>query len=229
MAEGTTYPKIPESNWWAIRTQFRKSLPPIVSGSYLKSLLSLTSDRAATNLLPPLKQIGLIDDEGRPTDRANEWRDDAKYHSVCQAILREVYPPELLSLFAGPEFDRDKIAQWFMTTAKLGDGTAKAAASMYILLNCEEIKADTSTNGNSPTKKTTKKTTVRKAETSSAELPSRQSVSIDLSNSPNMSNSERLSSPTLHIDLQIHISPDASSEQIDSIFASIAKHLYSRS
>lgn len=77
MAEGTTYPKIPESNWWAIRTQFRKSLPPIVSGSYLKSLLSLTSDRAATNLLPPLKQIGLIDDEGRPTDRANEWRDDA--------------------------------------------------------------------------------------------------------------------------------------------------------
>ena len=184
MAEGTTYPKIPESNWWAIRTQFRKSLPPIVSGSYLKSLLSLTSDRAATNLLPPLKQIGLIDDEGRPTDRANEWRDD---------------------------------------------GTAKAAASMYILLNCKEIKADTSTNGNSPTKKTTKKTTVKKAETLSVELPSRQSVNIDLSNSPNMSNRERLSSPTLHIDLQIHISPDASSEQIDSIFASIAKHLYSRS
>lgn len=145
--------------------------------------------------------------------------------SCAKYILRSFF----LSLFAGPEFDRDKIAQWFMTTAKLGDGTAKAAASMYILLNCKEIKADTSTNGNSPTKKTTKKTTVKKAETLSVELPSRQSVNIDLSNSPNMSNRERLSSPTLHIDLQIHISPDASSEQIDSIFASIAKHLYSRS
>lgn len=34
------------------------------------------------------------------------------------------------------------------------------------------------------------------------------------------------SSPSLHIDLQIHISSDASFEQIDKIFESIAKHLY---
>ena len=34
--------------------------------------------------------------------------------------------------------------------------------------------------------------------------------------------------PSLHIDLQIHISPEASADQIDSIFASIAKHLYDR-
>lgn len=32
--------------------------------------------------------------------------------------------------------------------------------------------------------------------------------------------------PSVHIDLQIHISPDASVEQIDAIFASMAKHLY---
>ncbi|MGV0025072.1 hypothetical protein [Phormidesmis priestleyi] len=36
-------------------------------------------------------------------------------------------------------------------------------------------------------------------------------------------------SPSLHIDLQIHISSDASFEQIDKIFESIAKHLYQRS
>lgn len=34
--------------------------------------------------------------------------------------------------------------------------------------------------------------------------------------------------PSVHIDLQIHISPEASAEQIDTIFASIAKHLYGR-
>jgi hypothetical protein len=34
--------------------------------------------------------------------------------------------------------------------------------------------------------------------------------------------------PTVHIDLQIHISPEASPEQIDIIFASMAKHLYGR-
>jgi hypothetical protein len=37
------------------------------------------------------------------------------------------------------------------------------------------------------------------------------------------------SSPSLHIDLQIHISSDASFEQIDKIFESISKHLYQHS
>lgn len=34
--------------------------------------------------------------------------------------------------------------------------------------------------------------------------------------------------PTVHIDLQIHISPEASNAQIDAIFASMAKHLYGK-
>jgi hypothetical protein len=34
--------------------------------------------------------------------------------------------------------------------------------------------------------------------------------------------------PTVHVDLQIHISPDATTEQIDAIFASMSKHLYGR-
>lgn len=34
--------------------------------------------------------------------------------------------------------------------------------------------------------------------------------------------------PTLHIDIQVHISADAKTEQIDQIFASMAKHLYSK-
>ncbi len=32
--------------------------------------------------------------------------------------------------------------------------------------------------------------------------------------------------PSVHIDIQVHISPDASSDQIDAIFASMARHLY---
>jgi hypothetical protein len=33
--------------------------------------------------------------------------------------------------------------------------------------------------------------------------------------------------PSLHVDIQIHISSDASTAQIDAIFSSMAKHLYS--
>ena len=32
--------------------------------------------------------------------------------------------------------------------------------------------------------------------------------------------------PSLHINIQVHISPDATTDQIDQIFASMAKHLY---
>ena len=34
--------------------------------------------------------------------------------------------------------------------------------------------------------------------------------------------------PNVHLDIQIHIPADASLEQIDQIFASMAKHLYGR-
>jgi hypothetical protein len=34
--------------------------------------------------------------------------------------------------------------------------------------------------------------------------------------------------PALHIDIQIHISPGASAEQIEPIFASMGKHIYGR-
>lgn len=110
VSENSAYPKIPESNWWAIRAQFRKSLPASVTGSYLKSLLSLTSDKAASNLLSPLRQMKLIDEDGKPTDRANEWRDDANYASVCHEIVNEIYPRELIDLYPGPDFDREKIS-----------------------------------------------------------------------------------------------------------------------
>lgn len=34
--------------------------------------------------------------------------------------------------------------------------------------------------------------------------------------------------PGLHIDIQIHISPESTPDQIDKIFESMAKHLYGR-
>ena len=48
-------------------------------------------------------------------------------------------------------------------------------------------------------------------------------------NTPIMPTVAASPTPSVHIDLQIHISPDASPDQIDSIFASMAKHLYGRS
>ena len=35
--------------------------------------------------------------------------------------------------------------------------------------------------------------------------------------------------PSIHIDLEIHISPESSPEQIEKVFESISKHLYGKS
>jgi hypothetical protein len=41
-----------------------------------------------------------------------------------------------------------------------------------------------------------------------------------------LAEAETTGQPSIHIDFQIHISPEASSEQIDQIFASMRRHLY---
>ena len=47
-------------------------------------------------------------------------------------------------------------------------------------------------------------------------------------NGTNAANGKTVREPSLHIDVQVHIDATASAEQIDQIFASMAKHLYGR-
>lgn len=99
MADKQIYPMISEKSWWQLRNQFKKTIPSVVNVSYLKSLLSLNSDQSARNILAPLRQMGIIDADGKPQPRATDWRSDAKYPDVCSAIIAEIYPQELLDLF----------------------------------------------------------------------------------------------------------------------------------
>lgn len=96
MADKQIYPMISEKSWWQLRNQFKKTIPSVVNVSYLKSLLSLNSDQSARNILAPLRQMGIIDADGKPQPRATDWRSDAKYPDVCSAIIAEIYPQELL-------------------------------------------------------------------------------------------------------------------------------------
>lgn len=128
------YSRIPASNWRDWREKFSKSLPPQVTLSYLKSLLSLTSDGAANNLIPQFKRVGLIHDDGRPTDRAIRWRADDSYDDVCQEIIEQVYPAELISLHSGPDIDKVKCFSWFHSQG-LGQSAATQTSAFYILLN----------------------------------------------------------------------------------------------
>ena len=212
MADKQIYPMISEKSWWQLRNQFKKTIPSVVNVSYLKSLLSLNSDQSARNILAPLRQMGIIDADGKPQPRATDWRSDAKYPDVCSAIIAEIYPQELLDLFPDTQVDNATAKSWFM----LKSGQIKADADVTKTTTAPK-KAKT----NKP-----QKSVLADNGANPVSVPPMPAVDA---NAPIMPTVAASPTPSVHIDLQIHISPDASPDQIDSIFASMAKHLYGRS
>lgn len=217
------YPRMPIKNWWVLRHKFKQSIPPQISSNYLSTLLGI-GEGAAKNLLAPLKAVGLIDQDGKTTERANHWRVDDEYPQICQEIKQEIYPEELLHLVPDPEADYDSAINWFMRDTGVGQTAAKQMAHFYQMLS----KADPSDGAETKTKRPSKRTkpTQKKQEKEQPEVakekisetPSVAEIAYPQTNSP-------ITGPSLHIDIQLHISPETSADQIDQIFASMAKHL----
>lgn len=230
MADKQIYPMISEKSWWQLRNQFKKTIPSVVNVSYLKSLLSLNSDQSARNILAPLRQMGIIDADGKPQPRATDWRSDTKYPDVCSAIISEIYPQELLDLFPDAQIDNITAKSWFMDTCSLGDNAAGKITSTFSMLKSGQIKADSDVAKTVASPKNAKANRTPNATsdkgTEPATTPPTPAANVNPSIIPTPAAS---TTPSVHIDLQIHISPDASPDQIDSIFASMAKHLYGRS
>ena len=228
MADQTNmgYPTISEKAWWIIRDKFKASLPSSFSPTYVKSLLSMSSDSSAnSNIITPMRRLGLIDEENKPTALANQWRIDDTYGKACETMLKTVYPVELLDLFPDEVVDKNSARTWFMSNG-VGQAAADKMIALFALLKDGKVKDKkvTSTkkaNASNPVKEI-KKSPIPRAEksihTESLVTEPVAQKSVPASNRPN-----------LHIDLQIHISPESTPEQIECIFASMAKHLYGES
>lgn len=221
--EDTSFPKIPEANWWKLRNLFRNKVPAAVTASYLATALSMAESSAKANLIAPFKKIGIIEEDGKPTDLAYDWRDDSKYPDVCKTLIEKYYPQEIKDLFHSSDLDFQQLTNWFMNNARCGENTAKMFARFYILL----LKADPSGSEAVNNKKDTKVNKQAK--------PKKKEKAISPTNKPHeypSASNQSLTSPTilgntpeLHINIQLHISPESSTEQIDKIFESMAKHL----
>lgn len=222
MAEqNNVYPMISEKNWWTIRDKFKASVPAVVSANYVKTLLSLSSDSSASsNVIGPLKRLGLIDEENKPTPLANDWRLDNKYGEVCASIVERVYSRELLDLFPDSAVDKNIARNWFMGNGA-GQGAADKMVALFILLKSGEIKEKKAV---SPKNGAAKNGTKKQAPSVIATV--QETVQPNEQDKALADKDTKSSRPNLHIDLQIHISPDSTPEQIDTIFASMAKHFY---
>ncbi len=228
MANGdVSFPKIADSSWWKLRDLFKKKVPAIVTPTYLATALSMGEASARSNLIGPFKKVGIIDDDGKPTDRAYDWRDDNKYQSVCASLIDKYYPQEIKDLFHSPDADINQVTTWFMNHARCGEPAAKMFARFYILLlkadlNEAAVKKETKT----PTEKIKKKLSkvaTREEVKSNKNITSTEPTAV--SNSAQSNQSVLGNAPELHINVQLHISPESSADQIDKIFESMAKHL----
>ncbi|MGA7313402.1 MAG: DUF5343 domain-containing protein [Silvibacterium sp.] len=240
MAESETrksYPMLPTSHWWALRKKFRQSLPGIVTDSYLATVLNMGIKSARANVLPFLKTLGIIDSEGRPTQRATLWRDDEHYAEVCKAILEEVYPSELRDAVTAP-VEPAKARRWFAHQTHVGEAAANRMVAMYSVL----VESDP-TKQPDVDKKAVQKKAAAPVKKASNLHPSAKKFKASLAaDSAKISDQGEISEgnsgdqlqrrrsldrgPEVNINLQIHISADASADQIDQIFASMSKHLY---
>ena len=225
-----TFPSISERNWWNIRKRFAQTLPAVVSPTYVSSVLqNMTLESARANVINPLRLVGLIDDERKPTELARRWRDDAQYAAVCETIRDTVYPQELRDAFPEPLEDINGVRSWFANHTGLGADAARKMSQFYTLL---WIADPTQQNASATTTKVTRDTSMSAQDNSSKNRPSKnvpqqrsQAARNRNKDSDGQSGSPRPNGPSIHLNIQIHISPDMTPSQIDQVFASMAKHL----
>lgn len=223
----TTFPDLPVSQWWKLRTFFKSKLPTVVNLEYLMSTLNI-SETTANNTLRNLAILGIIDNEGKTTELANRWRDDELYSQVCKDIRERIYPEELRDI-AQAAGDRSSLVSWFGRKTRIGEKAAhKNAAIFEVIKEGDLSKVKEAKEGKVQTKPRTRSRKSAPPKAGPVISPPKAEGSAEgllfKPEKPYLPDTPL--TPTIHIDVQIHISPEAKPDQIEKIFESIAKHLY---
>ncbi|MXW65947.1 MAG: hypothetical protein F4Z72_02880 [Gemmatimonadales bacterium] len=175
-------------------------------------------------MLIGLRAVGLVDKEGTPTPRANDWRDDERYAQVCKEMREEVYPQELRDAVPDPSSAGDAAQGWFMHTTGCGESAAGKMASLYSRLTDADASAGQKQTSRKPKRPSRSRST--KKQPAPAAPDKKQRPEPKQSPSPALPDPEM---PEVRLNLEIRIDASVTPEQIDQIFASMAKHIYRRS
>ena len=60
-----TYPMLSAKNWWSLRKKFKQTIPGGVTSNYLASVLDMQEVSATNNIMPYIKQISIVDQDGK--------------------------------------------------------------------------------------------------------------------------------------------------------------------
>ena len=220
-----SYPKVPSNAWQTLRSRVAAAPSTRLNASTVAAMLSMAPRSATDNVVTPLRRLGLINEDGALTERGTKWRVDATYSQACQEILDEIYPSDLTSLVdSNGQPEKSQVNLWFQHQG-FGESNARQMAATYVMIADKRLPEP----GNAePKKKPVKVTTKNKpkktvAAATSEPLDDSSAETIEL---PQTAREPTRSGPNIHLDIQIHIPATASADQIDQIFASMAKHLY---
>jgi len=156
------------------------------------------------SMLKILIQIGFIDESGLTSDRWKKYR-GANYQQVMAEGIIEGYK-DLFDLYPDVQKRTNKEIEDFISTHSVGGKQVitKTVSTIKTLCDLADFEID-----------------------SSIKEPQEEKQTTQLDSEPNIIKKYKAPlSQELHIDIQIHISPDTSPELIDEIFSSMAKHFY---
>ena len=177
---------------------------PAKAGVQWLKTIGFTSSNDTT-LLGILKTVGLADPSGVPTSTWSQYR-GAHHKKVIGEAIRVGYA-ELFAVYPDAWLQSDtEIEHVFSTSSTAGKQViTKTVRTFKALCECAEFAEQTSLSMPSGPVHTP--------------VASQRMTHVEHTLATNHS-------PSVHIDIQIHISPEASGDQIDQIFKSMAKHLY---
>ena len=229
MAERKSFPSVPERNWWDLRRRFLSSPPKgEVSAAYLSDVLGV-QEKAAKNIIPSLRAVGLIDEKNKQTPLAARWRDDEQYAEVTREIIAAVYPQSLLDAAPPDSADAVTVQRWFLRETGAGQARANQLAAFYRLLAAgdpsggEDVQRRTTERQTTPARQQTRQTTPRRSGAGG------QGDTADGAWSGGKGgDNSRTPLPSLSVAVQVYIDKDMTAEQVDHVFASMARHLYGR-
>jgi hypothetical protein len=184
-------------------------VPKKVTVQWLKRLGFTSSNDSS--LVGVLKQIDLVDSTNVPTARWTHYR-GADHKKVLGEAIRHGYA-DLYAVYPDAhqrsQTDLDHV---FSTQSSGGKQVITKTISTFKSL--VEL-ADFSSSGS-----------VQPAAAPTPAAPADPAARAQVQRPPALDGTSAPTRPNLHIDIQVHISPEASPEQIEKVFESMARHLY---
>ena len=222
----TPYPKIGTKAWIALRSRAASSPSTKFTPEFVVALMGMANPNSAlTNTVGPMRRLGLIDEDGALTERGNKWRLDESHADACQEILDDIYPEEFGVLVDDDgRPDLGKVKAWLKQTG-LGEANAQQMANTYVMVARKQPPEPPVKDSGKAKRKAPSGTDTAEA---SPKAKTAEGTHAVAAHEPVAPPARSDGGPTVHLDIQIHIPADATPDQIDQIFASMARHLYAK-